>query len=98
MKFFWITLITYLVIMNIAAMSITTIDKRRAIQKQYYHRISERTLLLTAILGGAPLMYLTMLIIRHKTKHKKFMIIPPVVCIFWALILFFLWLKPFWTY
>ena len=50
MKFFWITLITYLVIMNIAAMSITTIDKRRAIQKQYYHRISERTLLLTAIL------------------------------------------------
>lgn len=45
MKIFWTTLIIYLVIMNIAAMSMTIIDKRRAMQKHYYNRISERALL-----------------------------------------------------
>ena len=54
MKIFWTTLIIYLVIMNIAAMSMTIIDKRRAMQKHYYNRISERALLFTALFGGAP--------------------------------------------
>ena len=60
--------------MNIAAMSMTIIDKRRAIQNRHYNRISERALLFTALFGGAPLMYLTMLSIRHKRKRKNFMI------------------------
>ncbi len=94
MKIFWIILVIYLVIMNIAAMSMTIIDKRRAIRKRNYKRISERTLLFTALLGGAPLMYITMLTIRHKTKHKKFMIMLPIFCILWAGILILLWLKP----
>ena len=89
MKIFWTTLIIYLVIMNIAAMSMTIIDKRRAMQKHYYNRISERALLFTA-----PLMYLTMLSIRHKTKHKKFMITLPMICIVWATIIILLLLKP----
>ena len=88
MKIFWTTLIIYLVIMNIAAMSMTIIDKH------YYNRISERTLLFTALFGGAPLMYLTMLSIRHKTKHKKFMITLPMICIVWATIIILLLLKP----
>ena len=92
MKIFWTTLIIYLVIMNIAAMSMTIIDKRRAMQKHYYNRISE--LLFTALFGGAPLMYLTMLSIRHKTKHKKFMITLPMICIVWATIIILLLLKP----
>ena len=94
MKIFWTTLIIYLVIMNIAAMIMTIIDKRRAMRKHDYNRISERTLLLTALLGGAPLMYLTMLVIRHKTKHKKFMITLPMICIVWVAIIVLLLLKP----
>ena len=94
MKIFWTTLIIYLVIMNIAAMSMTIIDQRREMQKDYYNRISERTLLFTALFGGAPLMYLTMLSIRHKTKHKKFMITLPMICIVWATIIILLLLKP----
>ena len=94
MKIFWTTLIIYLVIMNIAAMSMTIIDKRRAMRKHDYNRIYERTLLLTALLGGAPLMYLTMLVIRHKTKHKKFMITLPMICIVWVAIIVLLLLKP----
>ena len=94
MKIFWTTLIIYLVIMNIAAMSMTIIDKRRAMQKHYYNRISERALLFTALFGGAPLMYLTMLSIRHKTKHKKIMITLPMICIVWATIIILLLLTP----
>jgi uncharacterized membrane protein YsdA (DUF1294 family) len=30
-------------------------------------------------LGGSVFMYLTMLVIRHKTQHKKFMIGIPVI-------------------
>ena len=30
-------------------------------------------LMLTGLLGGAAAQYVTMLIIRHKTRHKKFM-------------------------
>ena len=69
MKIFWTILVIYLVIMNIAAMSMTIIDKQRAIRNRHYNRISERALFFTALFGGAPLMYLTMLSIRHKTKH-----------------------------
>lgn len=94
MKIFWTILVIYLVIMNIAAMSMTIIDKQRAMRKHNYNRISERALLLTALLGGASLMYLTMLTIRHKTKHKKFMITLPIFCILWVVILILLWLKP----
>lgn len=94
MKIFWTILVIYLVIMNIAAMSMTIIDKRRAMRKHHYNRISERALLLTALFGGAPLMYSTMLVIRHKTKHKKFMITLPIFCILWVIILILLWLKP----
>lgn len=93
MKIFWIFFFIYLVIMNMAAMIMTIIDKRRAIRKCNYKRISESTLFLTALLGGAPLMYISMLIIRHKTKHKKFMITLPIFCIAWAAIIILLLLK-----
>ncbi len=92
MKIFWIIFVIYLVIMNIAAMTI--IDKQRAIRNRHYNRISERALLFTSLFGGAPLMYLTMLSIRHKTKHKKFMITLPMICIVWAAIIILLLLKP----
>ena len=36
-------------------------------------RVPEATLMLISALGGAVAMYVTMRIIRHKTKHKKFM-------------------------
>lgn len=42
-------------------------------------RVPEQTLFLTAILGGALAMYLVMLIIRHKTKHKRFMLGLPLI-------------------
>ena len=67
----------YLVLINIVAACLTVWDKRRA-QKNGW-RVRERTLLLVAILGGSPAMYGVMKKIRHKTKHKKFMIGLPVI-------------------
>jgi uncharacterized membrane protein YsdA (DUF1294 family) len=44
-------------------------------------RTPESTLLIISILGGSAAMLATMLAIRHKTKHKKFMIGIPVIII-----------------
>lgn len=61
----------YALLISLLAVFLTVHDKRRA--KQRGRRIPERTLMLVGLLGGAPAMYLTMRIIRHKTLHRKFM-------------------------
>lgn len=70
-------LLIYLAVMNLLAIVITVHDKRAAIRGSW--RVKERTLMLTAALGGAPAMYLTMLVIRHKTRKPLFMIGIPVI-------------------
>ena len=45
------------------------------------HRVPEKRLFLIAFLGGSVAMYCTMCIIRHKTKHKRFMIGLPIIMI-----------------
>ena len=39
-----------------------------------HRRVSERTLLLLPLFGLALPEFITMLVIRHKTKHKRFML------------------------
>lgn len=61
-----------------AAMSLITFfaygaDKRRA--KKGSWRISEKTLLVLGIIGGAPGGLLGMKFFRHKTKHAYFWVI-----------------------
>ena len=55
---------------------LTVSDKVRA--KKGKWRVPEDTLLFVALLGGAVGEYITMRLIRHKTRHKKFMITLPV--------------------
>ena len=45
------------------------------------HRIRESTLLWLSVFGGSVAMLLTMHLIRHKTKHMKFMIGIPAIII-----------------
>lgn len=61
----------YVLFISLLAVSLTVHDKRRA--KRHGRRIPERTLMLVGLLGGAPAMYATMRMIRHKTLHRKFM-------------------------
>lgn len=75
MKYFLI----YLATVSIIAVIMTVSDKSRA--KKHKRRIAEKTLFTTALLGGSAAMYLTMLAVRHKTKHKRFMIGLPLIMI-----------------
>ena len=58
---------------------IVTVYDKIAAKKRPKHRVRENTLLLLGLLGGSLAEYLTMLLIRHKTRHKKFMIGLPVI-------------------
>ncbi|WNX84487.1 DUF1294 domain-containing protein [Agathobaculum sp. NTUH-O15-33] len=50
-------------------------------------RVPERTLFFWALVGGGPGVYPTMLLIRHKTLHKRFMLGIPAVMLVQAGIL-----------
>ena len=72
-------------LMSIFATIVTIVDKVRAVRHEW--RIPENTLLFIAAAGGAPAMLLTMLIIRHKTRHRKFMGGLPIIILFQTIIL-----------
>ena len=67
----------YFAAISLLAIILTTHDKRAAQQRKW--RVRESTLLLIAALGGSLAMLITMHIIRHKTKHAKFMVGLPVI-------------------
>ena len=69
---------------------ILTVYDKRAAKTRPRHRVRERTLLFTGLLGGAAAMLCTMLLIRHKTQHKKFMLGLPVMLLLHAAALAFL--------
>lgn len=72
-------IIIYLIAINIVGVIINIADKQKA--KHHKWRIPEATLFAIAVLGGSIGSYATMKIIRHKTKHKSFMIGFPVIII-----------------
>lgn len=67
----------YLAVINITTILVTIMDKLRARAGSW--RFSERSLIILGLLGGAISEYTTMKIIRHKTRHNKFMIGLPVI-------------------
>lgn len=60
----------YLAVINMIGFAVMGIDKKRAIRGAW--RISEASLFLTALLGGALGCILGMRHFRHKTKHWYF--------------------------
>ena len=74
-----IPLIIYLSLISLVAVVLTLCDKRAAKRSEHRNRVCERRLFFVAILGGAPVMLATMLLIRHKTRHKRFMVGLPVI-------------------
>ncbi len=78
-------ILVFIIAINLVAAVICIADKMKAVHKK--HRISEKTLFTISFLGGAIFMYLTMLVIRHKTKHKRFMVGLPLIILLRAVIL-----------
>lgn len=69
----------YIMGMSIFSMLLMYIDKTRARKNQY--RISERTLWLFAVIGGAIGATIGMNMFRHKTKHTAFKIGLPILSV-----------------
>ena len=76
----WCIPAAYLLILSVWAVMITAYDKHAA-KKHPDRRIREATLFAVSALGGSVAMLLTMLSIRHKTLHKRFMIGIPLIIV-----------------
>lgn len=82
-------MITYLIIINALGLLLMLADKVRAKKKLW--RIPERTLLLTALIGGSLGAALGMYLFRHKTRRRKFAIgLPVILAVHLALLLLYL--------
>lgn len=66
-------------LMSFVGFGMTMYDKLAA--QAGKRRIPEKTLMTVGFFGGAIGMYVTMQLIRHKTKHKKFMVGLPLMII-----------------
>ena len=71
-------ILIYFAVISVITAIVTFYDKKAA-KNRPEHRVPEKVLFLLAILGGSLAEYLTMLKIRHKTKHKRFMIGLPII-------------------
>ena len=79
-----IFLLIYLGAVNLLAVLVVVWDKRKARRGEW--RIREIPLLALAAIGGSPGMYMAMRRIRHKTKHRKFMVGIPLIFLFQLLV------------
>lgn len=84
---FWI--IGYLCLINLIGFLLFGMDKYKAIHQKW--RISEKTLLLTALLGGGLGCVLAMHLFHHKTQHKKFTMGIPLLLILDLFLFILLW-------
>lgn len=77
---FWKIFLGYLAAISLISIVVCIYDKIAA-KHNPKHRTREATLLLLSALGGSVAMLLTMFLIRHKTKHMKFMVGIPIIII-----------------
>ncbi len=84
-------LMVYLAVVNLVSVVFCVVDKISA--KIGGQRISEKTLISLSVLGGALFMYITMRIIKHKTRHNKFMLGLPLIILFQMAILVLFYMK-----
>jgi len=69
----------YILLVSSIGFILALSDKNRAIKGR--HRISERTLFISAVLGGGVGLLIGLLLSNHKTRRKKFMIGVPVIIV-----------------
>ncbi len=78
-------MIFYLGVINVLSFLIYGLDKLKA--KYHKWRISEKTLLLLAILGGAYGSYFAMILFHHKTRKPLFKFGVPLILILETILL-----------
>ena len=81
-------LIVYVAIISVISIIVCFYDKKISKLNRVSLRTPEKWLLILSALGGSVAMFLTMLLIRHKTKHLKFMVGIPVIMVIQAAMIF----------
>ncbi|MBE6534823.1 MAG: DUF1294 domain-containing protein [Ruminococcaceae bacterium] len=79
MNLFEKILLAYIAIISLVSIIVCIYDKKISKKNRVELRTPEKTLLILSAIGGSVAMFITMLIIRHKTKHVKFMLGIPVI-------------------
>ncbi len=74
-----IILICYVIISNLIGFLLMGIDKLKAKRRRY--RIPEKTLFMTALLGGSIGILVGMYLFRHKTRHRSFVLGIPLILV-----------------
>lgn len=82
--------LAYIAIISLISVIVCIYDKKISKKNRVELRTPEKTLMLLSALGGSVAMFITMQIIRHKTKHVKFMLGIPLIIIVQAVIVFLL--------
>jgi uncharacterized membrane protein YsdA (DUF1294 family) len=82
--------LAYFLIISLISMVVCIYDKKISKKNRVELRTPEKKLLLLSALGGSVAMFITMLIVRHKTKHIKFMLGIPLIMVIQVGILFLL--------
>ena len=78
--------LVYLAIISLVSAIVCIYDKLISKKNRVALRIPEKILFLLSALGGSVAMLATMLAIRHKTKHKRFMIGIPIIIVLQAVL------------
>ncbi len=81
-------MLAYFIVISVVSVVMCALDKNRAKTKKNDRRIPEAVLMMLAALGGGVCMFLTMLLIRHKTRHIKFMLGIPCIILLHSVLLF----------
>ncbi len=76
--------LAYILIISIISIVVCIYDKKVSKKNRVELRTPEKTLMLLSALGGSIAMFVTMQMIRHKTKHIKFMVGIPVIIVLQA--------------
>ncbi len=71
-------------LMNLVTFFVYAADKRIAQKNRGGRRVPERTLIALAFCGGCIGALLGMVLVRHKTRHAKFVILVPLATLLWT--------------
>ena len=85
---FWLIFFAYLAVVSLCSIVVCIYDKKISKRNNVKLRIPEKSLFIWSAVGGSVAMFITMRLIRHKTKHLSFMIGIPAIIILQAALIF----------
>ena len=76
---FWLIFFAYVAVVSLCSVVVCIYDKKISKRNNVKLRIPEKSLFVWSAIGGSLVMFLTMQLTRHKTKHVSFMVGIPVI-------------------